>query len=155
VQSKIRAANWQRYGNTKNYCHLKPRCIKCVGDHLTNQCLHKESSSDVRRVLWWKQSRKLQGMYNLQRLTKRSIPTTSSETIHTSCTNKKYPTNSTRNYIRYHQAKFLCAHKYKPHKPHKNQSHQQTSDMQYLKKRDEKLVSAHRNYAKPLQNRAN
>jgi hypothetical protein len=30
-------ANCQRYGHTKNYCHLKLRCVKCAGDHLTNQ----------------------------------------------------------------------------------------------------------------------
>jgi hypothetical protein len=40
-------ANCQRYGHTKNYCHLKPRCVKCADDHLTNQCHQKESSSDV------------------------------------------------------------------------------------------------------------
>jgi hypothetical protein len=28
-------ANCQRYGHTKNYCHLKLRCVKCVGDHMT------------------------------------------------------------------------------------------------------------------------
>jgi hypothetical protein len=38
----------------------------------------------------------------------KNIPTTSSETIHYSCTNKKCPTNSTRNYIcANNQAKFL------------------------------------------------
>jgi hypothetical protein len=25
-------SNCQRYGHTKNYCHLKPRCAKCAGD---------------------------------------------------------------------------------------------------------------------------
>jgi hypothetical protein len=44
-------ANCQRYGHTKNYCHLKPRCVKCVGDHLTNQYHRKERSSDVRCFL--------------------------------------------------------------------------------------------------------
>jgi hypothetical protein len=29
-------ANCQRYGYTKNYCHIKPKCVKCGGDHLTN-----------------------------------------------------------------------------------------------------------------------
>lgn len=28
----------QRFSHTKNYCHLSPRCVKCLGDHLTNQC---------------------------------------------------------------------------------------------------------------------
>jgi hypothetical protein len=26
-------ANCQRYGHSKNYCHLKSRCVKCAGDH--------------------------------------------------------------------------------------------------------------------------
>jgi hypothetical protein len=44
-------ANCQRYGHTKNYCHLKPRCVKCAGSHPTIQCQRKERSSDVRCVL--------------------------------------------------------------------------------------------------------
>jgi hypothetical protein len=31
-------ANCQRYGHNKNYCRLKPRCVKRADDHLTNQC---------------------------------------------------------------------------------------------------------------------
>jgi hypothetical protein len=31
--------------------HLKLRCVKCAGDHLTNHCHRKERSSDVRGVL--------------------------------------------------------------------------------------------------------
>jgi hypothetical protein len=51
----------------------------------------------------------------------KNIPTTSSETIHSSCTNKKYPTNSTRNYIcPNNQAKFLRAHKYIARVSHKS-----------------------------------
>jgi hypothetical protein len=38
-------------GTTENYCHLKPMCGKCVGNHLTNKCHRKERSSDVRCVL--------------------------------------------------------------------------------------------------------
>jgi hypothetical protein len=34
--------NCQRYGHAKNYCHLKPRCVKCAGEHLTNQCQKKK-----------------------------------------------------------------------------------------------------------------
>jgi hypothetical protein len=41
----------QRYGHIKNYCQLKPRCVKCAGDHLTNQYHRKERSRDVRCVL--------------------------------------------------------------------------------------------------------
>jgi hypothetical protein len=43
-------ANCQRYGHTKNFCHLKPRCVKCTGDHSTSRCPRKERSSDVRCV---------------------------------------------------------------------------------------------------------
>jgi hypothetical protein len=39
--------------------------------------------------------------------------------------------------------------------PQTNQSHQQISDMQDLKKHDEKPVRANGNYAKPSHNRAN
>lgn len=28
----------QRYGHTKNYCAMPPRCVKCKGNHLTNEC---------------------------------------------------------------------------------------------------------------------
>jgi hypothetical protein len=41
----------QRYDHTKNYCHLKSRCVKCAGSHGTTQCPRKERSSDVRCVL--------------------------------------------------------------------------------------------------------
>jgi hypothetical protein len=44
-------ANCQRYGHTKNFCHLKPRHVKSAGDHSTSQCPRKERSSDVRCVL--------------------------------------------------------------------------------------------------------
>jgi hypothetical protein len=44
-------ANCQKYGHTRNYFHLKPRCVKCAGDHLTNHCHRKERSSDVQCVL--------------------------------------------------------------------------------------------------------
>jgi hypothetical protein len=26
----VQSENRQRYGHTKNYCHLKPRCVKCA-----------------------------------------------------------------------------------------------------------------------------
>jgi hypothetical protein len=45
-------ANCQRYGHTKNYFHLKPRCSKCAGDYLTYQCHQKGRSSNVRCVLY-------------------------------------------------------------------------------------------------------
>jgi hypothetical protein len=44
-------ANCQRYGHTKNFCYLKPRCVKCAGEHSTSQCPRKERSGDVRCVL--------------------------------------------------------------------------------------------------------
>jgi hypothetical protein len=31
--------------------HLGPRCVKCAGDHMTNQCHRKYRSSDVQCVL--------------------------------------------------------------------------------------------------------
>jgi hypothetical protein len=44
-------SNCQRYGHTKNYCHLRPRCVTCAGDHLTLNCQRKDRSSSVRCVL--------------------------------------------------------------------------------------------------------
>jgi hypothetical protein len=44
-------ANCQRYGYTKNYCHLKLKYVKCEGDQLTNQCQRKERFSYVRCAL--------------------------------------------------------------------------------------------------------
>jgi hypothetical protein len=35
----------------KNYCHLKPRCVKCAGDHLTSQCHQEERSGDIQCVI--------------------------------------------------------------------------------------------------------
>lgn len=28
----------QRFGHTKNYCQLDPRCVKCTGNHLFSEC---------------------------------------------------------------------------------------------------------------------
>jgi hypothetical protein len=39
-------AKCQSYGHTKNFCYLKPRCIKCTGNHSTDQRHQKERSSD-------------------------------------------------------------------------------------------------------------
>lgn len=44
-------ARCQRYGHTKSYCHLRPRCIKCTGDHSTADCQRKEKSDNVQCVL--------------------------------------------------------------------------------------------------------
>lgn len=41
----------QRYGHTKNFCHMSPRCVKCTGNHLTSDCQRKERSNDVKCVL--------------------------------------------------------------------------------------------------------
>jgi hypothetical protein len=32
----------QRFGHTKNYCRLEPRCVKCPGNHLFSDCPKKE-----------------------------------------------------------------------------------------------------------------
>lgn len=32
----------QRVGHTKNYCALKPRCVKCTGEHMTSACTKKQ-----------------------------------------------------------------------------------------------------------------
>lgn len=40
----------QRYGHTKNYCHLGPRCVKCPGFHLTSDCPRKTKDESVKCV---------------------------------------------------------------------------------------------------------
>lgn len=37
----------QRYGHTKNYCQLEPRCVKCKGNHLYTQCLKSSDEPPV------------------------------------------------------------------------------------------------------------
>jgi len=41
----------QRYGHTQAYCYHNPRCVKCAGGHLTNQCHRKERSEQVKCAL--------------------------------------------------------------------------------------------------------
>lgn len=41
----------QQYGHTKKYCHRKPKCIKCAGDHLSIDCTRKGRSDNVKCVL--------------------------------------------------------------------------------------------------------
>jgi hypothetical protein len=43
--------NCQRYGHTKKFCHRKPRCVKCAGEHLTSECSRKVRSESVKCVL--------------------------------------------------------------------------------------------------------
>lgn len=33
----------QRFGHTKNYCKLDPRCVKCTGNHHFSQCQKKQN----------------------------------------------------------------------------------------------------------------
>jgi hypothetical protein len=91
-------ADCQRYGHTRNYCHLKLRWVKYAGDPLTTQCHRKERSSDVRCILCG-------GNYptNYKDVLYKELQKKHThhfvETIHASCINQMYPTNSTRNYI--------------------------------------------------------
>lgn len=34
----VQCTRCQRYGHTKGYCNLSPRCVKCAGEHHTNSC---------------------------------------------------------------------------------------------------------------------
>ena len=47
----VQCTRCQRYGHTKGYCHHSPRCVKCTGLHLTNECSRKEKSEKVKCVL--------------------------------------------------------------------------------------------------------
>lgn len=40
-------ARCQRFGHTKSYCHLGPRCVKCTKPHLTSECPRKEKDNKV------------------------------------------------------------------------------------------------------------
>jgi hypothetical protein len=68
--------NCQRYGHTKNYCHLPPRCVKCAGDHLTHNCPRKDRSNTVRCVLCdGNQTANYKGCTVYQDLQKKTYPT--------------------------------------------------------------------------------
>ncbi|KAJ2937194.1 hypothetical protein O0L34_g18953 [Tuta absoluta] len=41
----------QSYGHTKKFCYKEPRCVKCAGAHLTQDCERKEKSDKVLCVL--------------------------------------------------------------------------------------------------------
>jgi hypothetical protein len=43
--------NCQRYGHTKKYCHRKPKCIKCAGDHPSAKCQNKFLGNKVKCTL--------------------------------------------------------------------------------------------------------
>lgn len=34
----VQCKRCQSYGHTKSYCNLKPRCVKCAGSHLSENC---------------------------------------------------------------------------------------------------------------------
>jgi hypothetical protein len=139
VQNKIRTAQiqkaycsmykLQRYGHTKNYCHLKPRYVNCAGDHLTNQCHRKERSSDVRCVLCdGNHPAKYKGRTVYKDLQKKTYPPPF-ETIHSSCTNQTNLTHSTRSNISSNNQQNSYADTNIEQNQHTNQPHQETSDM--------------------------
>lgn len=47
----VQCTTCQRYGHTKTYCNHRPRCVKCTGEHLTNQCEKKKWGTEVKCVL--------------------------------------------------------------------------------------------------------
>lgn len=40
----------QRFGHTKKYCHLGPRCVKCLEPHLTSECPRKNKDDKVKCI---------------------------------------------------------------------------------------------------------
>ena len=44
-------ARCQKYGHTKSFCHRKPKCIKCAGDHFSIDCPRKTRSDSVKCAL--------------------------------------------------------------------------------------------------------
>jgi hypothetical protein len=106
-----KCSNCQRYGHTKNFCHLQPRCVKCAGDHSTGQCPRKERSSDVRCVLCnGNHPVNYKGCAVYKDLQK-NLSTPPTKTIHSSrstTTNTAYPT---WNHIRSnHKAKYVLSY---------------------------------------------
>jgi hypothetical protein len=87
--------------------------------------------------LWWKSSCELQGLYGLQGPTKENTPTSPFETIHSSHTNQTLYTQPGVTYAQITKQN-LYASTDLEQEPHINQPHQQTSDIQDLKKYDEK-----------------
>jgi hypothetical protein len=91
-------ANCQRYGHTKNHCHLKLRCVKCTDDHMTNQYHWKERSRDVQCVL--RGGNHPANYKGCTVSTKKKTRTTSPvEIIHSFHTNQTCPVHSTRSNI--------------------------------------------------------
>jgi hypothetical protein len=101
-------ANCQRYGHTKNYCHLKPRCVKCAGDHLTKKYHQKEISTDVRCVLCGGNHPVNYKGYTVYKDLQKKTYTPLFETIHSSCTNQTNITHSTRSNICSNKKKLHC-----------------------------------------------
>ena len=44
-------SNCQKYGHTKNFCHMEPACVKCAGKHRTAECKKPINDSSVKCVL--------------------------------------------------------------------------------------------------------
>jgi hypothetical protein len=126
-------ARSQRYGNTKKYCDLKSRFVKCSDDHLTNQCHQKEVSSDARCVLCggnhpanYKGCTVYKGLQNKTYTPphlKQYIPAQIKQTLHT------HPGIT---YARITNQNSYAATNIEQD-PHINQPHQQTTDVQDLK----------------------
>jgi hypothetical protein len=140
-------ANCQRYGHTKNYCHFKPKWVKCAGDHLTNQCHKRERPSDVQCVLCGgNHPLNYKGCMVYKDLQKKTYPPLF-ENIHSSLhESNKHCTRS--NICSDNPTKFLHFHKYRAratHKPILSANQQCTG----IKKYDEKPFWTNGNYAKP------
>jgi hypothetical protein len=147
VQNKIQTAQTQ-----KGYCsmcklskiwaqqkfHLKPRWVKCAGDHLTNQCHRKERPSDVRCVLCGgNHSVNYKGCTVYKDLQKKTHPPlrlkqytpphTSNKPIHSTRSNTQVYAQVTK--------QISCSLTNVEQESHANQPHQQTSE---IKDYDEK-----------------
>jgi hypothetical protein len=46
----MQCKNSHSYEHTKQYCYIRPRCIKCTEDHHTSQCNRQGKSSDIKCV---------------------------------------------------------------------------------------------------------
>jgi hypothetical protein len=47
----VQCTRCQRYGHTKGYCSLPPRCVKCTKSHLTAECPKKDRKTPAKCVL--------------------------------------------------------------------------------------------------------
>lgn len=71
----IQCTNRQDYGHSKSYCAHPPRCVRCVGHHLTSACTQSKDQPPTCTLCGDNHTANYRGCYvhkNLQRLHRNS-----------------------------------------------------------------------------------